>query len=94
MIVFLARECGWDKDYIAERLTVPQIRKYYELLSKQKLREIELNAIATLHAVATAFGTMEKKDFIEFLGKLSSRPIDPSKSIDDAKKIGLPVEEN
>jgi len=89
----LARECGWDHNFIADNFTIEQIRTYYEIIQKQKLRDAQLDAISTLYATATAFGSMKNTDFKRFLDKFDMKPIDVMKNIDEMKAKGLPVED-
>jgi hypothetical protein len=88
----LARECGWTKDYIADNLTVEQIKLYYEKIQNQKLDEVKLNAMATMNAVAVAFGSIKFEKFKEFLDKLDFKA-EKKDPIDEMKKAGLPVED-
>lgn len=88
----MARECGWTKDYIADNLTVEQIKLYYELIQGQKLDEVKLNAMATMQAVAVAFGSIKMKDFKKFLDKLDFKA-EKKDPVDAMKQAGLPVED-
>jgi hypothetical protein len=90
----LARECGWSHDYVADNFTVQQIKAYYEIINKQKMREMQLSAICTVYATATAFGSMKFLDFRKFLDKFGidkKAPIEDT--INEMKKAGLPIEE-
>ncbi len=89
----LARECGWSHDYIGDNFTIQQIRKYYEIINKQKMREQQINAICTLYATATAFGSMKFVDFRKFLDKFEGKKEMIEDTIKEMKKAGLPIEE-
>lgn len=90
MLAFLAVECGWDKDFIAEHFTVEQIARYYELIQKQKIQEIKIRTISMYHAVAYAFGSMKKDGLMQFFDMLDGKKEDPVEAL---KKAGIPVEE-
>lgn len=89
----MARECGWGKDFIADNLTAEQIRRYCEIIQEQKLKELQLNTIATLKAVAYAFGSMKKEDFIDFLDSLHEKEKDINRQLEKAKREDWPIEE-
>lgn len=89
----LARECSWSHDYIADNFTVQQIRAYYEIINKQKMREQQLVAICTVYATATAFGSMKFADFRKFLDKFEMKKEQVEDTIKEMKNAGLPIEE-
>lgn len=89
----LARECGWSHNYIADNFTVQQLRAYYEIINRQKMRDHQLNAIVTVYATATAFGSMKFSDFRKFLDKFELNKQEVEDTIKDMKKAGLPIEE-
>lgn len=62
----MARECGWDKDFIAETFTLAQIIRYYELISNEKLKDLKLTAIAMRQSMT------KKEDFVKFLNSLDT----------------------
>lgn len=94
---FLARECGWDKDFIAEHFTLDQIQRYYEVLNETRAIDYELMTISVFHAVAAGNGNMKIADFNKFLEKFrgmnrKSRQ-DVNKTLRDMKKKGFNIEE-
>ena len=89
----MARECGWTKDYIADNLTVEQIKLYYEKIQKQKMEETKLSAIVMVQAVGTAFGSIKFENFKKFLDKMDLKPEVKKDVIDEMKKSGLPIED-
>lgn len=89
----MACECGWNKDFIVDNLTAEQIKRYCKIIQEQRLRELQLNTIATLKAVACAFGSIKKDDFVKFLDSLCRKEQDIEETLQDMKKAGLPVEE-
>lgn len=91
----MAKECGWSKDFIAENFTLDQIRRYYEVIYKEKLSDLKLNTISMVYATARAFGTLKKGDFKKYLDSLDLKPVDVDKSLEAMKQI-IPgvVEEN
>jgi hypothetical protein len=72
---------------------VAQIRKYYEIIQKQKLRDVQMQAIAVFNAVGTAFGSIKMQSFKEFLGALSMKKKDLHRALDEMKSKGLPIED-
>ncbi len=90
----MAKECGWNKDYISDNLTVQQIMKYCEIIQKQKIREVQLDGIVDMYSMATAFGSVKYKDFISFLKGLAKEDINMDDTLREMKKQGLPIEEN
>ena len=95
MIVFLASECGWDHNYILDNLTWAQLRTYYELINKKKLRELKIKTIAMFNAVAYSYGSMKKEPFMKFLNKLDPPKMtkDGSAAFNEMKDAGFPVED-
>lgn len=91
-MAFLARECGWDARYIAETMTMDQVNRYYEIVYRQKLRDLKMQTISTLKAVGYAFGGVKQKDFMDFVESLekTERKLD----FDEVKRAGIPVEDN
>ncbi len=83
----MAKECGWDKDYIAENLTLDQIRRYYDVLYKEKLKDLKLQTVSTMYATARAFGSLKNEDFKKYLDSLDLKPVDVNKSLRDANKL-------
>lgn len=63
----MARECGWTKDYIAENLTIDQIRRYHEALSDLKNREFKLFCYMMASSVSFASGNLKKQGFDDFV---------------------------
>ena len=96
MIVFLASECGWDHDFILDHLTWTQLRTYYELINKKKLRELKIKTIAMFNAVAYSYGSMKKEAFMKFIDKLDPPKItkDGTAAFENMKDAGFPVEES
>jgi hypothetical protein len=86
----LARECGWDKDKIADTLTVQQICRYADIIQEQKNRELQVLAVMMVQAVGCAFGSIKSEDFSKFIRKLG--PDDEPES--DLRDAGIPFEEN
>ena len=89
----MARECGWTKDYIADTLTVEQIKLYYEKIQKQKMEEAKLSAIITVQAVGTAFGSIKFENFRKFLDKMNLKSEVKKDVISEMKKEGLNIED-
>ena len=89
----MARECGWDKDFIAERFTVQQINRYYELIQEQKNRDLYMHTVATLNSVGYAFGTLKKETFKKFLDMLVRFKVNTDKDFEKLKQMDLPVED-
>ena len=93
-MAFLAKECGWDHNYIADHFTLQQINKYYERIQLQKMREAQLQGIVTMYAVARAFGSIKAGEFKSFLDKLDPRTKeDINKAIDKMKSKKLNIED-
>ena len=93
--MFLACECGWDHDFILDNITWPQLKKYYELINKRKMRELRISTIAIFNAVAYSYGSMKKEAFMEFINKMDppERTKDGTKAFDKLKGAGFPVED-
>jgi len=89
----LAAKCGWTKDYIADNLTVQQIKKYCEIIQNQNLNDKYLDAILSMQSVAVAFGTIKYKDFKKFLDTMIGEKEDVDKALEDLKRNGFPIEE-
>ena len=89
----MARECGWTKDYIADNLTVEQIKLYYEKIQKQKMEEAKLSAIITVQAVGTAFGSIKLDNFKKFLDKMDMKPEVKKDVINEMKQANLNIED-
>jgi hypothetical protein len=70
-----------------------EIKKYYEVIQRQKLRDLQLHTTATLYAVGAAFGTVKKEKYREFMEMLSMKKKDVHKSLDEMKGKGLPIED-
>lgn len=87
----MARECSWSHDFIADNLTVQQLKSYYEIIQKQKLRETQLLAVVILEAAGTALGSVKYADFQKFLEKLKVEV--KTTSLEEGIKKGLPIEE-
>lgn len=82
----MAKECGWGKDFIAENFTLDQIRRYYEVIYKEKLGDLKLQTISTMYATARAYGSLKNEDFKKYLDSLDLKPLDIDKTLRDAKK--------
>lgn len=93
-MVFLARECGWTKEYIADNLTLSQIQLFCEKIQVQKMQDARLQAIVIFNATATAFGSVKNEQFQEFLEILSGVKKDINEVLDELKNKGLPVEDH
>lgn len=70
MLAFLARECGWSPDWIADTLTLQQILLYYRRLQEQKQRDLRNLAITIGQCVAYGSGNMKVEDFDKFVDSL------------------------
>lgn len=90
----MARECGWNKDWIDENLTIEQINAYYEKIQKIKHQDEYIRTLATLHAVGSAFGTVTKENMMEFLEILQGKKKNVNAALDKIKDIGIPIEEH
>lgn len=55
---------------------------------------MQLNAVSTLYAVATAFGSMKSSKFSDFLEKMLPDEKDLNETLDQLKDKGLPIEDN
>ena len=82
----LARECGWSIKYIEENLTYAQVKKYCEIITKQKKQDLLLETISRFRATAYAFGGIKKEDFDKFIKMLDGSAERPTK-LGDLKKI-------
>ena len=82
----MAKECGWTKDYIADIFTLTQIRRYYEIIYKEKLQDLKLQTISMAYATSRAFGGMKKDDFKKYLDSLDLKPVDFEKNFKSMKK--------
>ena len=91
---FLAKECGWDKDFVAEKFTVQQIIRYAEIIQGQKITDLQLHAIAMVYAVGAGMGTIKFEEFHRFLNSLKGKKEDVKKTLDRAKEAGVIVEDN
>lgn len=81
-MTYLAKHCGWDKDFIAERFTLNQLKLYFEYLTEIEIADTKRMAIAFRAAQTT------NEDFQEFLNDCKGIT-----DIDQMKKQGLPIEE-
>lgn len=91
----MAKECGWNKDYIAENFTLPQIQKYYEVIYREKLQDIKLQTVSMMYATARAFGSIKDGDFKKYLDSLDLKSVDVNKTLKEMKsKFPGMVEEN
>lgn len=91
---FLARECGWDKDFIAEKFTVDQLKKYVEVLNQQRKKDYETQTYCFLMAVGYAFGSIKAQQFHDFISQFQGKKAKIEDTISKMKSMGLPVEEN
>ena len=89
----MAAKCGWTKDYIADNLTVQQIKKYCEIIQNQALCDKYLDAMLNMQAMAVAFGSLKYKDFKKFLDDMIGEKEDMNKTLEDLKRDGFPIEE-
>ena len=69
-----------------------QVNRYYEIVYRQKLRDLKMQTISTLKAVGYAFGGVKQKDFMDFLDSLEKT--EKKLDIDEVKRAGIPVEDN
>ena len=90
---FLARECGWSCDYVADNFTIQQIKAYYEIINKQKIRDKQIDTLCMSYASAAAFGTIKSNQFKNFMDKLEMKNIPADDTIEEMKKAGLPIED-
>ena len=61
---------------------------------KEKLKQERLRAMTTAHAAALAFGGMKNEDFNKYLESLYTEKVkNTDKALEEAKELGLPVEE-
>lgn len=81
----MAKECGWTKDYIAEKFTLEQVRRYYEIIYKEKLQDLKLQTISMMYATARGFGGLKNADFKKYLDSLDLKPINVEKNINVMK---------
>lgn len=79
----MAKECSWGKDFIAENFTLAQIRRYYEVIYKEKLSDLKLQTISMAYATSRAFGGMKKEDFKKYLDSLDLKPVDINKNLEE-----------
>lgn len=87
----MARECGWDKDFIAEKFTEKQLKRYCDLILEEKMKDIQLQTIAISQATGYSGGNIKAKDFKKFIDSLDVNK--KSVSFDDLKKLGYDIEE-
>ncbi len=95
MFGFLAKECGWDYSFISERLTLGQIERYYEVLTKKNREEMREKAVIMSMAMAYASGHLKQGEWNAFLDTVSPKKkvIDVDKTVEQMKQQGFNVEE-
>lgn len=95
MFGFLAKECGWDKDFISERFTLKQIERYYEVLNKKNREELREQAVIMSMSMAYATGHLKQGAWNKFLNSINPRKknLDVNKTLRQMKTQGLNVEE-
>ena len=91
---FLAAECGWDKDFIAEKFTINQVKRYVEVLSQRRNRDYETQTYCFLMATGYAFGSVKPKNFNDFISQFANKKPKIEDTISKMKSMGLPIEEN
>lgn len=94
MFGFLARECGWDCNFIKKNLTLSQLKAYFGAINKIRLAEMGKIVEGNFHAMATAQGAIKPEDFQSYLNRdFFGHKEDVSKNIDKLKSEGLPIED-
>lgn len=95
MLGFLAKECGWNYKWVAENLTLSQIKRYYETISEAKKAEHARMVEGVFHATAAAMGNIKTEDFNKYLNIFYDAPKKTAKEIiNEMKMSDLPIEEN
>lgn len=94
LLVFLARECGWDKDFIAEKFTVDQIRRYVEVLNQKRADDYKTQTYCFLMASGYAFGSIKDSKFKEFISQFDLKKPKIEETLLKMKDMGLPIEGN
>jgi len=93
----LANAYSWTQDYILDNLTLEEIGQHVKWI--QKANNISLRNITESNFYATAYsqGAIKKKTYDMYLNMLApikiKKNINVSKTVDDMKRRGLPVEE-
>ena len=91
---FLARECGWSKDFIADNFTLQQIELYHKVICQEKNNELGNYAMATLLAVGRAQGSIKERAWNDFMNLLRDKKnIDVNQTIKKLKMANIPIEE-
>ncbi len=89
----MACECGWDHNFIFDNFTLDQVTRYRELIENKKLKDAQMQTIVTSKSVQYAFGSIKKKDFIDFVDSLNKDKDTPDESFKKMKTQGFPVED-
>ena len=90
----MAKECGWDYQWVSSNLTLSQIKRYYETIFEAKKHDFVLSVQGMFYACAAAQGSIKQDKFSEFLSMFEPyRKVDVNRSIEKMKVEGLPVED-
>lgn len=81
--MYLAKHCGWDKDFIAEHFTLGQLKIYFEHLVNME--------IADTKRMAMAFRAAQTKDedFAKFMESDDTKNVDNPETIDEMKRLNI-----
>lgn len=82
-MTYLAKHCGWDKDFIAENFTLSQIKIYYEYLNQIEIQDTKRMAIA-FRAAQT-----KDEDFQRFLDDGKGENVSNPNVLNEMRQDGL-----
>lgn len=94
LFAILARDCGWDKDFIGDNLTFDQVKRYVEVLDQRRAQDHKTQTYCFFVACATAFGGIKQKEFQEFISQFDSKKPKIDETLNRMKEMDLPIEEN